>query len=55
MAAGSPRTAERLSSAGVEVLLVAYDELQNTNRLAPRTSKRDGPARRSGIAASGGG
>jgi N-dimethylarginine dimethylaminohydrolase len=29
MAAGSPRTAERLSSAGVEVLLVAYDELQN--------------------------
>jgi N-dimethylarginine dimethylaminohydrolase len=29
MAAGSPRTAERLSAAGVEVLLVAYDELQN--------------------------
>ncbi len=29
MAAGSPRTAERMSSAGVEVALVPYDELQN--------------------------
>jgi N-dimethylarginine dimethylaminohydrolase len=29
MAEGSPRTAERLSAAGVEVLLVAYDELHN--------------------------
>jgi N-dimethylarginine dimethylaminohydrolase len=29
MAAGSPRTAERMSAVGVEVALVPYDELQN--------------------------
>jgi N-dimethylarginine dimethylaminohydrolase len=29
MAAGSPRTAERMTAAGVEVVLVGYDELQN--------------------------
>jgi N-dimethylarginine dimethylaminohydrolase len=29
MAQGSPRTAERLSAAGVEVLTIPYDELQN--------------------------
>jgi N-dimethylarginine dimethylaminohydrolase len=29
MAQGSPRTAERLAAAGVEVLTIAYDELQN--------------------------